>query len=314
VLKTPFFLDPEYRYYIWGGLRLRPEIVPTAEAWIVFAGNRVSSGPYAGRLLSELAETFGADLLGTRSVIQTGKRFPVLVKILDCAQWLSLQVHPNDEQAEKMEGKGFYGKTEAWHILENEPDAKLIAGMQPNITAEKLAFSIKNGTVLDIVQTIKIIAGDTLLMSPGMIHALGPGLLVYEIQQTSDITYRVYDWGRPQTETRKLHIDKALSVSNPSATASVLSAPQVNDGDVKTLTRCQYFKLETISVEKQTIMLDTLGESFHALTVIEGQSQVQAGGKAFILNRFETLLIPAACGTYQIDPIKKSRLLKASVN
>jgi mannose-6-phosphate isomerase len=313
MIKTPFSLAPEYRNYVWGGSKLRPEIVPTAEAWIVFAGNRVSSGPYAGRALSELAETFGADLLGTRAVAQTGNRFPVLVKILDCAQWLSLQVHPNDEQAVKLEGEGFFGKTEAWHILENEPNAKLIAGMRPDITAETLAASIKSGTILDTVQSIEVKAGDTLFMSPGTIHALGPGLLIYEIQQTSDLTYRVYDWDRPQTETRKLHIDKALVVSNPNATASVLSAPQINDGEIKTLTQCQYFKLETISVEKKTAMLDTQGESFHALTVIEGQIQIRAGDEIFILNKFETLLIPAICGAYQISPIEKSRLLKASV-
>jgi mannose-6-phosphate isomerase len=311
--KTPFSLAPEYRDYVWGGSRLRPEVVPTAEAWIVFAGNRISSGPYAGRTLSDLAETFGVDLLGTRAVAQTGNRFPVLVKILDCAQWLSLQVHPNDEQAEKLEGVGFFGKTEAWHVLENEPDAKLIAGMKPNITADALADSIRNGTILDTVQSIEVKAGDTLFMSPGTIHALGPGMLIYEIQQTSDITYRVYDWGRPQTETRKLHIDKALAVSNPGATTSVLSAPQVNDGDVKTLTQCQYFQLDTILVEEKSVELDTLGESFHALTMLDGQSQVRAGGEAFILNKFETLLIPAICGAYQIIPIKKSRLLKASV-
>jgi len=313
MIKTPFSLAPEYRDYVWGGSKLRPENVPTAEAWIVFAGNRITSGPYAGRALSELAETFGADLLGTRAVAQTGNRFPVLVKVLDCAQWLSLQVHPNDEQAEKLEGKGFFGKTEAWHVLENEPNAKLIAGMKPDITAEILADSIKNGSVLDTVQSIEVKAGDTLFMSPGTIHALGPGLLIYEIQQTSDITYRVYDWGRPQTETRKLHIDKALAVSNPNASASVLSTPQVNDGEVKTLTQCQYFQLETISIEKKSAALDTLGESFHALTLLDGQSQVRAGNETFILNKFETLLIPAVCGAYQIDPLKKSRLLKASV-
>jgi len=313
MIKTPFSLAPEYRDYVWGGSRLRPEVVPTAEAWIIFAGNRVSSGPYAGRALSDLAETFGADLLGTRAVAQTGMRFPVLVKILDCAQWLSLQVHPNDEQAEKLEGVGFFGKTEAWHVLENEPNAKLIAGMKPNVTAEALADSIRNGTILDTVQSIEVKAGDTLFMSPGAIHALGPGMLIYEIQQTSDITYRVYDWGRPQTETRKLHIEKALAVSNPNATTSVLSAPQVSDGDVKTLTQCQYFQLDTISVEEKTAALDTLGESFHALTLLDGQSQVRAGGESFILNKFETLLIPAVCGAYQIIPIKKSRLLKASV-
>lgn len=311
--KTPFSLAPEYRDYVWGGSRLRPEIIPTAEAWIIYAGNRISSGPYAGRVLAELAEDFGTDLLGSRAVAQTGKRFPVLVKILDCAQWLSLQVHPNDEQAKKLEGGKFFGKTEAWHVLETEPNAKLIAGMKPNITAESLADSIRDGKILDTVQSIEVKEGDTLFMSPGTIHALGPGLLIYEIQQTSDITYRVYDWGRPETETRKLHIDKAMAVSDPKASTSVLQMPQVHDGEVKTLTQCEYFKLESVSVEKKTVELDTLAESFHGLTVIEGQIQVSAESEAFVLNKFETLLIPSICGAYQIKPLTKSRVLKASV-
>ena len=311
--KTPFPLAPEYRNYVWGGARLRPKIVPTAEAWIIYAGNRISSGPDAGSVLAELAEDFGTELLGTRAIARTGNRFPVLVKILDCAQWLSLQVHPNDEQAKKLEGEEFFGKTEAWHVLEVEPKAKLIAGMKPNTTAESLADSIKNGTILDTVQSVEVKEGDTLFMSPGTIHALGPGLLIYEIQQTSDVTYRVNDWGRPETETRKLHIDKALAVSNPKATTSVLRMPQVNDGEVKTLTQCEYFKLETISIEKKTVVLDTMAESFHGLTVIEGQIQVSAGSDAFVLNKFETLLIPAICGAYQIKPLTKSRVLKASV-
>jgi mannose-6-phosphate isomerase len=313
MIKAPFSLAPEYRDYVWGGAKLRPEIVPTAEAWIIYAGNRVSSGPYAGRVLSELAEEFGTDLLGTRAIAFTGKRFPVLVKILDCAQWLSLQVHPNDEQAMKLEGKGFFGKTEAWHVLDAELNAKLIAGMKPNITAEELADSIRNGTILDAVQSVDVKEGDTFFISPGTIHALGPGLLIYEIQQTSDVTYRVYDWGRPETETRKLHLAKASAVSNPNATLSISHVPQVNDGEVKTLTQCEYFKLETISVEKKTVELDTLAESFHGLTVIEGQIQVSAENEAFILKKFETLLVPAICKTYQIRPLERSRVLKASV-
>ena len=313
--KTPFSLAPEYRDYVWGGAKLRPEIVPTAEAWIIYAGNRISSGPYAGQTLADISLTFGSDLLGARAVAQTGKRFPVLVKILDCAQWLSLQVHPNDEQAQKLEGEGFFGKTEAWHVLETEPNVKLVAGIKPNTSADALTNAIqsKSESILDLVQMVDVKAGDTLFMTPGTIHALGPGMLIYEIQQTSDLTYRVYDWGRPETETRKLHIDKAIAVSNPNAVTSVLQTVDVNDGEVKTLTQCEYFKLETISVNEKSLELDTRGESFHGLTVIEGQIQVSAQGEAFVLNKFETLLIPACCGAYQIKPLSNSRVLKASV-
>jgi mannose-6-phosphate isomerase len=150
-------------------------------------------------------------------------------------------------------------------------------------------------------------------MNPGTIHALGPGMLIYEIQQTSDITYRVYDWGRPETETRKLHIDKAIAVSNPNAASLPVNPPQMEDGEVTTLTQCQYFQLDEIRVDKKTVSLETKGESFHGLTVIEGQVQVTAEGEAFILNKFETLLIPACCGAYQVQPLQKSRVLKASV-
>jgi mannose-6-phosphate isomerase len=313
--KTPFALEPEYRDYVWGGSRLRPEVVPTAEAWVIFAGNRISSGPYTGRSLSDLSTEFGADLLGSRALSQTGTRFPVLVKILDCAQWLSLQVHPNDEQAKKLEGEGFFGKTEAWHVLDAKPNSKLIAGVIPNTSSEELASAIrsKSKAILDLSREIEVKQGDTLFIQAGLIHALGPGLLVYEIQQTSDVTYRVYDWGRPETEKRRLHIEQAVAVSDPKIQASIQPQPEINDGEAKALTQCEYFRLDEIHVEKKSASLDTMGESFHGLTVIEGQIQVSAEGEAFVLNKFDTLLVPACCGAYQIDPMKKSRVLKASV-
>jgi mannose-6-phosphate isomerase len=313
MIAQPFRLNPEYREYVWGGARLRPEIVPTAEAWVVYAGDQVVSGPYAGCKLADLAEEFGVDLLGRRAVVQTGSRFPVLVKILDCAQWLSLQVHPNDEQAVAIEGPGMFGKTEAWQVLEAAPEARLIAGMKPGVSAESLADSIQNGTILDTVQMTEVKAGETVFMSPGTIHALGPGLLIYEIQQTSDITYRVYDWGRPQTETRKLHIDKALAVSRPDAASSVQPALVLADGETRVLSQCQYFCLELIAAKEKSVILNTQGESFHALTVIEGQSKIVVGQESQLLQRFETVLIPAACGAYRIEPVESCRVLKASV-
>ena len=313
MLTQPLQLIPEYREYVWGGARLRPDIIPTAEAWVVYAGDRVAAGPYAWQTLAELAEEFGAELLGRRAVEKTGDRFSVLVKLLDCAEWLSLQVHPNDEQAVALEGVGFFGKTEAWHILEAAQGSELIAGMKPGISAELLANSIRNGTILDTVQKLEVKSGDTLFMSPGTIHALGPGLLIYEIQQTSDLTYRVYDWGRPQTETRKLHIDKALAVSRPDMVGTVLPAIQPVDGEVQVLSRCQYFTLESIFAKEKTVRLDPKGESFHALTVIEGEAKIIVDGTSQHLQRFDTVVIPAACSAYQLQPVGGCRVLKAGV-
>jgi mannose-6-phosphate isomerase len=312
MLIQPMRLIPEYRDYVWGGDRLRPGIVPTAEAWVVYEGNRIASGPFMDRTLADLANEYGATLLGKRTELQTGTRFPLLIKILDCAQWLSLQVHPDDQQAVTLEGPGFFGKTEAWHVLEAKPGSKLIAGIKPEVTAETLADSIRNGTILDMVQTLDVEAGDTIFMKPGTIHALGPGLLIYEVQQTSDLTYRVYDWGRPQTETRKLHIDKAISVSRPDATANIIPVPDHLANNVVVLTQCQYFRLELVVAGQKTMEFDTLNESFHTLTVIQGQAEINVRQDSYILDRFETILIPAGCGKYTVSLAPDCKLLKAS--
>src|SRR5690242_6726517 len=127
-------LEPVYRDYVWGGDRLRPGHAPTAEAWVVWEGDHIESGPLTGRPLGEAAAEHGQALLGRKAVAKTGDRFPLLIKLLDCAQWLSLQVHPNDALAVKLEGVGQFGKTEAWHVLDAKPDAKLIAGLKPDIS------------------------------------------------------------------------------------------------------------------------------------------------------------------------------------
>jgi len=311
MLKQPIQLIPEYRDYVWGGSRLRPGIVPTAEAWIVYEGDRVAGGEYAGRTLHELVLEFGSDLLGKNSASPQAGRFPVLVKLLDCAEWLSLQVHPDDVQAAALEGSGFFGKTEAWHVLSSVSGSTLIAGMQAGTSAGSLADSIRNGTILERVQTLSVQTGDTLLIRPGTIHALGPGLLIYEIQQTSDLTYRVYDWGRPQTEKRKLHIEKALAVSRPDAGVELKPAPELGDGEIGILSHCQYFNLEIISALGKTVELDTLGESFHALTAIEGHAQILIAGQVSQIKPFETILVPAVCGAYRIKPLGNCRILKA---
>jgi mannose-6-phosphate isomerase len=305
-------LTPEYRDYIWGGNRLRPG-ARTAEAWVIYENNRIASGPLAGRTLAEAAAEHGAALLGRRVVDRTGMRFPVLIKLLDCAAWLSIQVHPNDEQAARLEGPGLFGKTEAWHVLDAAPDAQLIAGLKPGTTAEALVQSIHEGTILNWVQYLSVQAGDTIFIRPGTLHALGPGLLVYEVQQTSDITYRVFDWNRPQTAGRVLHIDKSLAVVDPSVTIQAQHVPHLDDGDRQVLCQSPYFTLETIAAQTRGIELDTQGESFHALTVIEGAAVITTGKASSTVIRFESVVMPAACGKYQIQPVDGLRILKASI-
>jgi mannose-6-phosphate isomerase len=310
----PLRLIPEYRERVWGGARLWPSSPkPIGEAWIVYEENRVASGPWAGRTLGALAASEGERLLGKRPLRRTGLRFPLLIKLLDANDWLSVQVHPNDEQAAQLEGPGHFGKTEAWHILEAAPGAQIISGFKPGTSREALADAIRGGDLLDVLHYVDVRAGDTVFIRAGTVHALGPGLLLYEVQQTSDITYRVFDWNRPLTAGRELHIEKSLAVSNPQLTSRAEHAPPLAPGrsEQHQLTGCEYFKLDLLNGERDALALDTRGESLHALTVIEGQARVEGEGWRETVARFETVVIPAACGAYQVQPLGAFRALNA---
>jgi len=313
-MLTPFKLEPEYRDYVWGGQRLRPGEDITAEAWVIFADDKVANGPYTGRTLAEVAVQEGTALLGTRAVAKTGPRFPLLIKLLDCAQWLSLQVHPNDEQAERLAGEGFFGKTEAWYVVAAEAGAQLLGGFCPGVTLADMEQRVRRGEIMDIVKRHNVKNGDSIFIAPGMIHALGPGLLIYEVQQTSDITYRVYDWGRPLTAGRKLHIDQAIAVLDPKIQGELISSPEKSGtAQRQPLISSDYFKLELISGNSGAVRFDTHGASFSALTSLDNPVQVQGAGWGFGLGQYESLLVPAICGAFQVKLNGDGRVLHAYV-
>jgi mannose-6-phosphate isomerase len=310
---NPFLkLTPTYRDYVWGGDKLRPGHNPTAEAWVVWEDDIIESGSLAGKTLGEVAAQFGETFLGAKAMSRTGTRFPLLIKLLDCAQWLSLQVHPNDQQAIELEGAGQFGKTEVWHILEAESDAKLIAGLKPNTSPETLTEAIRNGSIIDHAQYADVVQGDTVFMPAGTLHALGPGLLLYEVQQTSDWTYRVYDWDRPATDKRPLHIDKSIKVTRADFHAPVTSMPETGDGTRHTLVKCDYFTLEMLSAQTNVIELDTKGETFHAITVIEGRALLKTENDQMKLEKFQTAVVPAGVRRYEFRPLGDCRALKSS--
>jgi mannose-6-phosphate isomerase len=311
-MLQPFKLSPTYRDYVWGGTRLRPEAPITAESWVIYEGNPVATGPYSGQTLEAVARQEGAALLGSRAIAKTGSRFPLLIKLLDCAQWLSLQVHPNDEQASRLEGPDFFGKTEAWFVVEADPDAQLISGFRPGLTPEDMRQGVGNRGILDLVQYHQVRAGDTIFMPPGTIHALGPGLLIYEVQQTSDLTYRVYDWDRPLTGSRQLHIDQANQVLDPSATGEVAHLPG-SPSSPQRLVTSRYFALDLWHNPAQPLNIDLQGASFSAITALSGSLHISTPGWGHTLQRFESLLVPAQTGPYQVDLSPKSTALHAYV-
>jgi mannose-6-phosphate isomerase len=230
----------------------------------------------------------------------TGTRFPLLVKLLDCADWLSVQVHPNDEQAARLVGGGESGKSEAWHFLEVEPGATIYAGVKPATTREALERAIREGRVLDVAERLEVSAGKTVYIPAGTLHALGPGLLLYEVQQSSDTTFRVYDWDRPPAAGRRLHVEESVAVTDPRK-GGVRYAPQALEGTASaTALRCPYFELDVLQVAGEAFEGETAGLAFHLLTVTEGAAELSSAGERVRLGRFETALVAGSAGAYEL--------------
>ena len=264
-------LEPQARERVWGGQLLRPSNPPIGEMWVAYGPSRVSGGLYRGRTLDEL--------VGTTVSSRYGTRFPLLVKLLDCADWLSVQVHPNDEQAGRMVGPGEPGKTEAWYFLTAEPGAQIILGVKPGVDAAKLAGAIRDGHIREVAASVDVHAGEAALVPAGTLHALGPGLLLYEIQQASDTTYRVYDWDRPASDGRKLHIEESVEV-----TRAIVAAPPVRPvvpagTGTSDAIDCPYFDVDLVRVAADggPLAADTAGRKFHILTVLDGKIEVTSG-------------------------------------
>jgi len=307
-------LTPIYQPRVWGGRRLKPDAdQPIGEAWVIYERNQIAEGRYAGRTLDALSAELGADLLGQAVVERTGMRFPLLIKLLDCQDWLSVQVHPNDAHAAALEGPGHFGKTEAWHVLEAAPKARLLAGTKPNVSAEALIQAIQQGRLLDVLQEWLVHTGDTLFIPAGALHALGPGLLIYEVQQTSDLTYRVWDWERPSSAGRTLHVQQAIMVADPEARIEPQPLRPMLDTDAQSLVSCAYFKLDLLASRSETLALDTEARSFHALTVIQGAARIEHADQVVQLNLYDSVLVPACCCAYQVRPLTPVRVLQVSV-
>jgi mannose-6-phosphate isomerase len=312
IMESAFSLQPEYRDYVWGGQKLRPG-QRTAEAWIVFEGDRIATGDWKGLTMAEAATQHPQELLGSKPLQKTGTRFPLLIKLLDCADWLSVQVHPNDAQAVQMEGAGKFGKTEAWHFLEVEPGSEIISGLKAGTPPAALQQALNHGGLMDLLHHQQVSTGDSLLIRAGMVHALGPGMLLYECQQTSDITYRVFDWNRPASAGRPLHIPQSLAVIDPHLSGQIVPPPALGDGKRQVVVSCDYFTLELIRGMSRSVTVQTKGESFHILTLTEGRARVEGEGWSLPLKRFESAVVPAAAQAYRLEPEGSCQALLAYV-
>lgn len=309
----PLKLKPLLREKIWGGGKLDSfstsdvdHQLPIGEVWLVWNALKITNGPLSGLTLGELVRRHPLAIVGRDCFENSVPYFPLLVKLLDTNQPLSIQVHPSDEYAQKNEGEPF-GKTEMWYILEAERGAWIIHGAKKELTAPDLA-EISAGKHLEkYLEFVPVQAGDVVMNPAGTIHSLGKGITLYEIQQSSDLTYRIFDWDRtlPDGTPRELHIKKALDVADhtPLSSHKIRPIQLPEDGGKRTfLGICKYFASELIELSAKSVFGDdTSGTSFHTLTIMSGAGKVivSEGSEVEIVSG-ETLLVPACIDVYSV--------------
>ncbi|MCC7208851.1 MAG: class I mannose-6-phosphate isomerase [Anaerolineae bacterium] len=293
---------------VWGGRQLGarlgkalPSDEPYGESWELFWKNRATNGAHAGKTLGEL---IAADPVGMVGRAGASEEFPLLVKFIDAQEWLSVQVHPDDAQAQALENEP-RGKTECWYIVDAAPGAQIAYGLSVPLDADGFRAAVHEGRAKDVMQYVSVAPGDFIYVPAGTMHAIGPGILLYELQQTSDTTYRVYDWDRVGLDgkPRDLHLGKALAVTaysvNPPALRPVVEREETGYARAE-LIRGQYFGLDRLAL-RTGCELDTHMERPHALTAIQGNAEIRGKGFAPVpLPLGATAFVPAGVGQYTL--------------
>ena len=303
-------LSPTIKDYIWGGTRLSREFEMVsftdrqAEAWVLSCHGdgecTIENTDFKGRTLSDVLANEGKGYLGTNCAKY--ENFPILIKLIDAKDNLSVQVHPDDEYALRVEGE--YGKTEAWYIMDCDDDAEIIYGFKSDITKEEFRKSIEENTLTDYVNRVKVKKGDIFFIEAGTLHAICKGILLAEVQQNSNTTYRVYDYGRLQNgKPRELHVEKALDVTSTKAldaSGKPMGETIQKDGYKETLlTKCDIFSMKRLDVEdKAEIIADE--KSFVSLVALDGNGVVMHEDTCVTLYKGESLFIPAGLGKVEI--------------
>lgn len=300
-------LNPVFKDYLWGGTKLRDEygfksdLTKLAEGWMLSCHkdgeNTIENGEFAGKTLTEIVKS-NPDFLG-----ENGKKFeyfPILIKLIDAKDDLSVQVHPDNEYAMRVENE--YGKTECWYILDCDEGAELIYGFNRDISSEEFKNRIADNTFLETVNKVKVKKGNLFFIEAGTLHAIGKGILLAEIQQNSNTTYRVYDYGRlgADGKPRDLHVQKAIDVTNctPPTRSTNPEGELVEYEDYSTqlLTECDLFNIKKVSVKN---IFDGVADekSFVSVLVTDGTGKIEN----IDIKKGDSLFIPANYGTFTIS-------------
>lgn len=298
-------LEPSGKSYIWGGRRLAEEYGKKcegdvlAETWELSCHpdgpSVIANGAYAGKSLEQYIEKEGKAVLGTHCA--RFENFPILIKFIDARDNLSIQVHPDNSYA--LEHEGQYGKTEMWYVMDAGKDAFLYYGFKEEVSKEEFARRIEEDTLLPILNAVPVQKGDVFFIEAGTIHAIGKDILIAEIQQNSNVTYRVYDFGRvgPDGKKRELHVEKALAVTNRVPIKKDNSCyPHIGD--------CDYFTVDKLNLDGK-IMKKMEGvvseESFVSILILEGQGTITNQDEVLNYKKGDSFFLPAASGAYQIE-------------
>lgn len=299
-MKKAVKLSPVFKDYLWGGTKLRTEFGKKcdwdkiAESWELSTHKDgmsiIDGGEYSGLTLPEYLEKTN----NAGSKAEEFEFFPILIKFIDAKDNLSIQVHPSDKYA--LENENSFGKTEMWYILDCDEDAFIYYGFNREITRDEYKERIHNNTLTEVLNRVNVKKGDVYFIEAGTVHAIGAGNVICEIQQNSNLTYRVYDYDRRDSNgnPRELHVDKAIEVSS-------LCKPEAFEGKSgNTLAECKYFTVEKYSVSGE-ITLPCDEECFRSVIVTDGCGTVEAGGAVLEVKKGDSIFIPAQGGEYKIS-------------
>lgn len=299
--NQPIRLIPACKDYLWGGSKLREEfgvrsaLEPLAEAWVLSAHpdgeSIIAGGKFDGCTFTQYLEKAG-DVCGTN--VAQFPDFPILIKLIDAKRDLSVQVHPDDRYAMQVEGEN--GKTEMWYVLSAEPDAALYYGFSRPVTANEVRRRTADGTLTEVLNRVPVKAGDVFFLAPGTVHAIGAGLVICEIQQNSNTTYRLYDYDRRDAagNKRPLHVDKALAV------ARLIPMPREIDAPAGYLAACRYFAVREFTVGDSFTGTIT-PQSFVSLVIVDGAGTLTVNDTVLAAAKGDSFFLPAQDGTYHLS-------------
>ena len=319
---TPLRFEPIYQYRLWGGRRLSkwsrnplPSDGPIGEAWILsdrddFA-SKVADGPLAGNTLRELLAADPSAMLGGRT--DKFEKFPLLLKFLDATEMLSVQVHPSDAHTDLLP-PGERGKTESWLVMESEPSSSIYAGLQPGVTAEAMREHSADGTVEKDLASFNPAVGDGLFIEAGTVHALGGGVVVFETQQNSDVTFRLFDWNRVDEKTgksRELHIEQAIQSTNFDAVAVRPSVPVDLGQGRERLFRCEFFEVDRITASAPTPI--GKADAMRVIVALEGSGAIAWNETTYAVQPGDVYVLPAIVGEVTFAPAGTAILAEVAV-